>query len=131
ATPPPEHAMSPILDQRRELVAEPGLADARRTEDGHEVGMAFRHGPFPYRPQQGHLAFAPDQRRGRRSPGALDANGFERQPHLDRLALPLRVDRREAFISDGAPGGPVGLLADDEPSYRSGRLQPGGRVHDV
>ena len=119
------------LDLGPDLADEPRLADPRRADHGDELRPALVDRLAPDRADDVQLARAPDERPEPRRPlRGLDERA-DGEPGLDRLRLPLRVDRRQRLVLDGVAGRPLRLPAHDEPARRRGRLQPGGGVDDV
>ena len=60
------------------------------------------------------LSRPPDERSGRGRPLGRRSDRLQREPGLDGVALPLRVDRLELLVTDHVPRGPIGLLTDHE-----------------
>ena len=79
---------------------------------------------------QQQLPVAPDERCGGHRPAGGDDRGLVHQPGGDRVALALRVDRRE-LRSRTRGASADGSRLDHDPSGGRHRLQPGRDVHDV
>ena len=107
----------------RELLREPRLADPRLAQDRDEVRSSLGDGAAPDVPDEAGLAVAADEWHLRRAYRERHER-LDRHPRRDRLALPLRGDRRNRLAPDHPSGGPEGLLADQDATRGRRTLEP-------
>ncbi len=114
-----------LLDVRKQLGAEAGLAHPRLAHHGHQLAGTLRGGPLEGGDQLRPLEFPAHQRRRTRPDdvGAEAGPGGQRLPDLERLRLAFDLHRLETIKGEHALGLAVGRLRHCHPVDRGDALQ--------
>ena len=115
-------------DSIGERLSEPGLADARWSEDRDEDARLTLDRVFQRVLQHGHGARPSDERRLRRRGSLPDAEDPE---DIDRFGLALQRERRQPLGSDVAPRETLGRAGDEHVADVRRRLEPRRGVEHV
>ena len=121
------------VDDARELVDEPALADSGHADERDELWRSLVPGALERAADDVELALAADELRSRlvRDVDAETGAGALRLPDRDRLGLALRLDRARLLVVDDLAGRAVRRLVREDPVHRCRVLEAGGRVDDV
>ena len=122
-------AHDPRLDQRQRLRHEPGLPEARITDDRDQLTAPLRPSPPPRLAQQRQLALAPDEHRV--VPPLRRLTRSEQPERRHRLALPLQRQRLDRLHVDRVPDQRTRRLRDQHLPRRRRLLQPGRHVERI
>src|SRR5213078_5082222 len=107
-------------DERRELAAEPRLADARRSDERDEMRTPLGDTAPPDRLEQLELAIPADQRRGAERAICGGRRRLHGQPCFDRIGLALRLHRIERLVANRLTSRAIRLGTDDDTPTRRG-----------
>ena len=134
ATVVPPDAFDDAVDVLEELPGETALADAGLAGDRNQPGAIFASRGMEQVLEQAQLGIAPNERRlqaVRPAEALALADHSQGDPGRDRRLLALE-DLVAGRLERDRPGsGPLGRLADENGSRRSGRLESRGRVDEI
>ena len=110
---------------RDQLGGEARLADARLADDRDDAAGAVGDDPLELRQQRVELGRAPDERRVHpaRDAGRVRLD-VEQPPRVDRLRLPLQLERGHRLGRDGVADEADRRVADEDLAGCRGRLEP-------
>ena len=110
---------------RDQLRGEAGLADARLADDRDDPAGAVGGDSFELRQQRVELGLAPDQRRVHPPchPGRVRLD-VEQKPGVDRIGLPLQLQRRHRLDRDRVTDETDRRVPDEDLTGGRGRLEP-------
>jgi hypothetical protein len=119
----------PVAQAGHELVDQPGLADAGRSQHGHQVAAALGGRPLE-QPQQQLLLAITAEHGGDRPPDASRPGGEDllQPPHLLRLGRALDGEGAHRLGLDRVGHQPVGLLAEQDLAGAGRLLEALGQV---
>ena len=120
-----------LLESVHDLEQQAALSDAGRAEDRRDAGVPLLDDRVAERRQLLELLEAPDERQVDPWAAPRVVALARDLPDLDGLRLALGLHRLRLVELESVLGGPVGLLADQDPVRRRSRLDAGGGVEHV